>query len=407
MLEKINALTSKIITLNSSNQGEPIEEFTPINLEILLSESIVESASECMLKCESRDEKKKIYGGGFKLTGNSMSLKLNDTEYETTPDLVHFILSGNGVADGGKGIFRRHFSKFNHSGDQKKMISEKVIGDLVLNFKQKDNTNNVYLVLPIFNTEHSNKNGAEIIKLANGINAGNTKKREKDGLMKTEKKEGDDLMGFNQLQVTSNANMSTNGFRDFETVNLTNMIKTEVPIMHYKIDDGTIFLIFLTSSINVSKHALYSNKLLGQLNITSSFSKNKSISELKYYTNGIEVDTRKSMNCQPISETGQVIKEINKGPTNEKEEMDIIRQLEALTKTIPGQVLFGVLATIFLYLVVFSSMNIVNKVYNFTNSATKVLSKELGFRGVGIAGNLKAAGIRGQLKPQNKGKPSK
>ena len=67
------------------------------------------------------------------------------------------------------------------------MISEKVIGDLVLNFKQKDNTNNVYLVLPIFNTENSNKNGAEIIKLANGINAGNTKKKEKDGLMKTEK----------------------------------------------------------------------------------------------------------------------------------------------------------------------------------------------------------------------------
>ena len=30
MLEKINALKSKIITLNSSNQGEPIEEFTPI-----------------------------------------------------------------------------------------------------------------------------------------------------------------------------------------------------------------------------------------------------------------------------------------------------------------------------------------------------------------------------------------
>ena len=59
---------------------------------------------------------------------------------------------------------------------------------------------------------------------------------------------------------------------------------------------------------------------------------------MKYYTNGIEVDTRKSMNCQPISETGQVIKEINKGPTNEKEEMDIIRQLEALTKTTPGQV---------------------------------------------------------------------
>ena len=33
-------------------------------------------------------------------------------------------------------------------------------------------------------------------------------------------------------------------------------------------------------------------------------------SGLKYYTNGIEVDTRESMNCQPISETGQVIKEI-------------------------------------------------------------------------------------------------
>ena len=51
-------------------------------------------------------------------------------------------------------------------------------------------------------------------------------------------------MGFNQLQVTSNANMSTNGFRDFETVNLTNMIKTEVPIMHYKINKYNILNIF-------------------------------------------------------------------------------------------------------------------------------------------------------------------
>ena len=47
-----------------------------------------------------------------------MSLKLNDVEYETTPDLVHFILNGSGVEDGGQGIFR-HFSKFNHSTDQK------------------------------------------------------------------------------------------------------------------------------------------------------------------------------------------------------------------------------------------------------------------------------------------------
>ena len=52
-----------------------------------------------------QNKEKEKYYGGFKLTGNSMSLKLNDTEYETTPDLVHFILSGNGVEDGGKGIF--------------------------------------------------------------------------------------------------------------------------------------------------------------------------------------------------------------------------------------------------------------------------------------------------------------
>ena len=97
------------------------------------------------------------------------------------------------------------------------------------------------------------------------------------------------------------------------------------------------------------------------------------------------------MNCQPISETGQVIKEINKGSTNEKEEMDIIKQLEALTRTTPGQVIFGVIATIFLYLTLFSSMNIIHKIYKITNSATKVISKEFGGRGVGITGNLKAA----------------
>ena len=243
MLDNFNTLKNKIITMNSSNHGEPTEEFSPINLEILLSESIVESTSDCTNECDNDEKEKRIFDGGFKLTGNPMSLKLNDVEYETTPDLVHFILNGSGVEDGGQGIFRRHFSKFNHSTDQKKLISEKVVGDLVLNFKNKsDIEKDVYLVLPIFYTENSNKNGAEVVKLATGINAGNTKKREKHDLMKSEK-EDDDLMGFNRLQVPSNKNMSTNGFRDFETVNLTNMIKTEVPIIHYKINKS-IFLIF-------------------------------------------------------------------------------------------------------------------------------------------------------------------
>lgn len=398
MLDRFNTLENKIITLNSSNQGEPSEDFTPINLEILLSESIVKSTSECMDDCEELKKENRIYGGGFKLTGNSMSLKLNDTEYQTTPDLTHFILSGNSVADGGKGIFRRHFSRLNHSAEQKKLINEKVIGDLVLNFKKKDDTEKeVNLVLPIFTTENSNRNGAEIIKLATGINEGNSKQGEKDDLIKTNQG------GNNQLQLTSNARMSTNGFRDFETVNFTNMIKTEVPIIHYKIEN-TIFLIFLTSSINVSKYALYDNKLLGQLNIKSSVG-NKNVTELKYYTNGIEVAQSKSLNCQPISDRGQVIKEINKGAFGEKKEMDLIEQLETLTQTTPGLIIFGVLSTIFIYLVVFSSMNILYKIGKIGNKGIKIIREEAtGVKKGSVSDALAAAKTRGSLKPQNKGK---
>ena len=61
MLDKINALKNKIITMNSSNHGEPTEEFSPINLEILLSESIVESASDCTNECDNDEKEKRKY----------------------------------------------------------------------------------------------------------------------------------------------------------------------------------------------------------------------------------------------------------------------------------------------------------------------------------------------------------
>jgi hypothetical protein len=399
-MEQLQKLNSKIATLKNDKHGEPPKESTPINLEILLSESIVESNSGVII------ENPLTYGGGFNLTGNNMSLNLDGTEYSTEPKITHFILTGGITADG-KGIFRRHFANY-HTVEQGKMIKDSVIGDLVLNFKAKADTpksdENVYLVLPIFKTENSNLNGSEILKLAAGISNGNAKQKgkDKDKLESSLNKTKNDPMGFNQLQLTSNANMSTNGFRDFETVNLTKMIKNEVPIIKYKIGDS-IILIFLSSSINVSHHALTNGNLLGRNNVVPSVPGGTQITELKYYTNGIEVDTRKSMNCQPISDKGQVIKEINKGPVGEQQEIDIIEQIESLTKTFPGQVIFGVIATIFLYLVVFSSMNIVYKLYNGINTAAKVLSKEFGGRGVGITGNLKAAGIRGNLRPQNKG----
>ena len=395
-MEQLQKINSKIATLKNDKHGEPPRESTPINLEILLSESIVESNSGVII------ENPLTYGGGFNLTGNNMSLNLDGMEYSTAPEITHFILTGGITADG-KGIFRRHFAK-HHTPEQGNMIKDSVIGDLILNFKAKEATENVYLVLPIFKTENSNLNGSEILKLAAGIANGNTKQKEKDKakLKSSINKNKEDPMGFNQLQLTSNANMSTNGFRDFETVNLTKMIKNEVPIIKYKINNS-IFLIFLSSSINVSHHALTNGNLLGRNNVVPSVPGGTQITELKYYTNGIEVDTRKSMNCQPISDKGQVIKEINKGPVGEKRQIDIIEQLESLTKTIPGQLIFGVIATIFLYLVVFSSMNIVYKLYNGMNTAAKVLSKEFGGRGVGITGNLKAAGIRGNLRPQNKG----
>ncbi len=61
---------------------------------------------------------------------------------------------------------------------------------------------------------------------------------------------------------------------------------------------------------------------------------------------------------------------------------------------------------IFLYLVIFSSMNIVYKLYKGADGAVKVVGKELGIgRGRGISEQARAAGISGSLKPQNKGVP--
>ena len=376
----------------SSSEKYITEELTPIDLEILLSESRVESESNLI-------EEKKIYGGGFKLVGNSMSLRLEGTEYSTKSDTVHYILKkGDGV-----GVIREQPANSN-SKEYKKMIDESLLGDLLLTFSHKEDDTMVHVLLPIFKTENSNLNGSEILKLVKGIAEGNTKKKSKDENLREESKnDKSDLLGTNQIQFTSSKNMSTNGFRDFETVNLTKMIKNEIPILQYTIENS-IFLIFMSSSINVSKHALYNGSLIGLSEVTKTSVSGREWSGLKYYTNGIEVDTRKSMNCQPISDTGQVIKEINKGPSGEKREIDIIEQLEALTKTIPGQVVFGVIATIFLYLVVFSSMNIFYKIYKNTDSFVKGFKKEFGLGRTGIGDGLRAKAMRGNLKPQNKGK---
>ena len=389
-LQKINKRFLGIKHLSSSEKHVR-EELTPIDLEILLSESRVESASSAIKDNE-------IYGGGFKLA-NSMTLRLEGTEYSTKTDTVHYILKkGDGI-----GVIREQPINLN-SKDYKKMIDETLLGDLLLTFTHKENEQMVHVLLPIFKTENSNMNGTEILKLVKGIAEGNTKKKSKDkSLAEESKSDKSDLLGTNQIQFTSSKTMSTNGFRDFETVNLTKMIKNEIPILHYTLENST-FLIFMSSSINVSKHALYNGSLIGLSEVSKTSLSSREWSGLKYYTNGIEVDTRKSMNCQPISETGQVIKEINKGPSSEKREINIIEQLEALTKTIPGQFVFGVIATIFLYLVVFSSMNIFYKLYKNTDNFVKGVKKEFGLGRTGIGEGLRAKAIRGNLKPQNKGK---
>ena len=389
-LQKINKRFLGIKHLSSSEKHVR-EELTPIDLEILLSESRVESASSAIKDNE-------IYGGGFKLA-NSMTLRLEGTEYSTKTDTVHYILKkGDGI-----GVIREQPINLN-SKDYKKMIDETLLGDLLLTFTHKENEQMVHVLLPIFKTENSNMNGTEILKLVKGIAEGNTKKKSKDkSLAEESKSDKSDLLGTNQIQFTSSKTMSTNGFRDFETVNLTKMIKNEIPILYYTLENST-FLIFMSSSINVSKHALYNGSLIGLSEVSKTSLSSREWSGLKYYTNGIEVDTRKSMNCQPISETGQVIKEINKGPSSEKREINIIEQLEALTKTIPGQFVFGVIATIFLYLVVFSSMNIFYKLYKNTDNFVKGVKKEFGLGRTGIGEGLRAKAIRGNLKPQNKGK---
>ena len=221
-MEQLQKIKSKIATLTTDIHKEPAQESTPINLEILLSESIVESVSvwdgngesetECKRSFTSEDcnneWSKRNYDGGFKLTGNSMSLKLDDVEYSTAPEITHFILTGGG--GGSKGIFSRHFSDY-HKPEQGEMIKNSVIGDIVLNFKAKEGTENakegtenVYLVLPIFKTENSNLNGSEILKLAAGIENGNIKQSGKDKgkLESSANKNKVDPMGFNQLQLT-------------------------------------------------------------------------------------------------------------------------------------------------------------------------------------------------------------
>ena len=98
----------------SSSEKYITEELTPIDLEILLSESRVESEST-LIEIDVRDEKfitardlydienkgniqKETYRGGFKLVGNSMTLRLDGTEYSTKSDTVHYILKkGDGV----------------------------------------------------------------------------------------------------------------------------------------------------------------------------------------------------------------------------------------------------------------------------------------------------------------------
>ena len=156
-----------------------------------------------------------------------MTLRLDGTEYSTKSDTVHYILKkGDGV-----GVIREQPANSN-SKEYKKMIDESLLGDLLLTFSHKENDRMVHVLLPIFKTENSNLNGSEILKLVRGIAEGNTK-NQKMKILEESKSDKSDLLGTNQIQLTTSKNMSTNGFRDFETVNLTKMIKNEIPILQY------------------------------------------------------------------------------------------------------------------------------------------------------------------------------
>ena len=393
--EDYNRITDNLLILEDKRNGTPINETSPIDLEIFMSESLVESRKN-----------------GFILKGNSMNLKLDGEEYTTLPDGINYLLVNFHQPNNGFGIIRRHFSGDYHTIEQGAMIRDKLIGDLVLSFKSKstkkknsedsgeDKTEYVYVVLPIFKAEQSNRNGMEIIKLSDGIVNGIQKESEKKNKVEKEREAKKNDLGF---QISNSRFMSTNGFKDFETVNLTDMIKPEVPIIKYKMNNTT-FLIFLNSSINVSKHTIVGKFLPGSV-IASSKAPSDVKPTITYYENGIEVAQSKSLNCQPISDRGQVIKEINKGAFGEKKEMDFIEQLETLTQTTPGLILFGVLSTIFIYLVVFSSMHILYNIGKYGNKGIKVARQEFyGVKKGSVSDALAASKTRGSLKPQNKGK---
>ena len=160
-------------------------------------------------------------------------------------------------------------------------------------------------------------------------------------------------------------------------------------------------------SENVSKGFFTSNKNIAFDNVREA---SKDIFDrfrrgghkITYYEKGIELSTGKDMNCQPISNKGQVLKEISKGRLSSRGDINLVEQLTELTKTSSGKYLLGIVFLLVLYTVLFTFLNLIFKAGKGIDWVTK-----RGKRGLGISGNIKAMGIRGQLKPQNKGVKSK
>lgn len=282
----------------------------------------------------------------FHITGDQLTLEVNEknsdgkiiTKKYTTQGMQHEIVRRLENKDG-HGLYNR-FYKNNSSYNDAELIRQnrEIVCDICFKFKEekkslmnrllmssnkeeiekKSEDRFVYILIPVYNSLRSNLNGNQF-----------------------------DLV----LQAQKNRDNST-------IVDFSNFIDYNKPYITYNFitanDENEVIeksnvIVMMTSNIHVSYPSM--DNFLSLMGTATP--KNVQINTTGFYNENAESP---EMSCQPIYEDGSMMIEKNSKLADDGKILNFEQQLEALSKTTPGQIILGLLLILIGYLFIYATI---------------------------------------------------
>ena len=294
-------------------------------------------------KLREKIEKIGVQHNVFNITGDDLTIECNENgvvKKYTTRGVQQEILKRM-KNDNGHGLYHRYLKNtpdFN-SPDLVKQV-QNIVGDVCFKFKEeekslmnrmlnantkekddiksKTKSNYIYVLVPVYKSQRSNLNGNQLDELLNAQKNHN----------KSSQVDFSNFIDFNKPYITYNFSQKDRSGIEYEKSHVIVMMTSNIHVSYPRIED----FIPVTGTTTL---------LNGKLNVGGFYNENAESPE---------------MSCKPIYENGSIMVEKNSTLADDGKILNIEQQLEALSRTTPGQILLGLLLILIAYLMIYGTI---------------------------------------------------